>query len=110
MSTLMDTLQQRARAEVCICGKRLVVAYWRGSLQLRCGACGYNPETKLRDTRGLRRLYLDGENMSAIELQTLRQQLYKEINRAQCDGRVPNKRTVALFERVERTGKMGVSK
>ena len=104
----LDTIEQRIRTEVCACGNYLVIAWWQNAYHLRCSACGYDPETKLRDTRSLRRLYLDGENMSSIELQTLRQQLYQEINRAQCEGRVPNKRTVALFKRLERT--MGVRK
>ena len=103
MSTLMDALQRRTRTEGCACGNDLVVAWWQNAYHLRCSACGYDPETKLRDTRGLRQLFMDGMALSTLEAQTLRQQLYKEINRAQSEGRSPNKQTAALFERLERT-------
>ena len=94
-------LEETARKFVCHCGSVLLVAY-NGDLVLRCPTHGYSPDMKRRDLRGLKQLFADGMALSALEAQTLHHQMYRELSRAEDNGRRPSRRTVLLFEKLER--------
>ncbi len=92
-----DALQIRAQNETCACGREVGVAFYQGAYRLRCGRCGYGPETRLIPNQGLRARFRRGEPIGALENQTLWRQLNNELNAARCNGERPRPSTVRLF-------------
>ena len=95
-------LEDIARKNTCLCGYDLSVAYQYPYLVLYCKLHGYSPPLKLRDTRGLIRLFEDGEQLDVHEANALRLQLLHRIGAAESAGKRPNPRYVRLYERFER--------
>ena len=96
-----NALSLQITREACACGRELFIAWLSDAYHLRCGACGYDPETRIIPSQSIRQRFRRGEPLSVMEKMILHRQLYKEVNLAKNEGTEPKPRTLRLMEQLE---------